>query len=135
MEVITRTKYPENKRFEFLTTFIGRWNCVAYENMAFDKLREASNGQYHGGYWEFYTLSNGGFYMELKQDEALNMECVGNYYQGTMSEEAASIAINLVVQNAFAWQVDAEKHSEHFYQLRDFASQHEEAAQIFAFID
>lgn len=134
MEDITKTQVPENEKLDFLPRFVGK-HFMAYESMIYDRLREASNGQYEGGYWEFYTLSNGGFYMELMQDEALEMECVGNYYQGTMSAEAASIAINLVVQNAFAWQVDADKHSEHFYQLRDYASQHEEAGKIFAFID
>ncbi len=134
MEVITKNQVSENERLEFLPSFVGK-HFMAYESMIYDRLREASNGQYTGGYWEFYTLSNGGFYMELMQDEVLNMECVGNYFSGTMSAEAASIAINLVVQNAFAWQVDADKHSENFYQLRDFALEHEEAAQIFAFID
>jgi len=134
MEVITKTQVPESERLEFLPRFVGKY-FTNYESMVFDKLREASNGKYTGGYWEFYTLSNGGFYMELCQDEPLEMECIDNYYNGTMSAQAASIAVNLCVQNAFAWQVDAEKHSEHFYQLRTYASQHEEAAQIFAFID
>lgn len=48
---------------------------MAYESMIFKSLREACNGQYQGVFWEYYALSNGGFYMELKQDEALNMEC------------------------------------------------------------
>lgn len=134
MDVITRKQCPESKRLDFLPAFVGK-HYLAYESMIFDKLREASNGQYNGGYWEFYTLSNGGFYMELRQDEALKMECIGNYYNGTMSAEAASIAVNLCVQNAFAWQVDAEKHSAHFDQLRDYAIQHNEAAQIMAYID
>lgn len=135
MDVITKKQVPENKRLdEFLPAFVGK-HFMFYEKMVFDKLYEASNGQYQSGYWEYYNLSNGGFYMELVQEDDINMLCFDNYYRGTMSAQAASIAINLVVQNAFAWQVDADKHSEHFYQLRDFASQHEEAAQIFAFID
>lgn len=134
MDVITRKQYPESKRLDFLPVFVGKYD-LAYESMVFDNLSEASNGQYTGGYWEFYTLSNGGFYMELRQTEALQMECIGNYYTGTMSAQAASIAVNLCVQNAFAWQVDAEKHSAHFHQLRDYASQHKEASAIFGFID
>lgn len=55
MEVITKTQVPENKRLEFLPHFVGK-HFITYERMIFNKLGEASNGQYTGGYWEFYTL-------------------------------------------------------------------------------
>ena len=106
-----------------------------YENEIYNKLGEASKGQYQGGYWQYYTLSNGGFYMELDDDMRFDMECLSNYYNGEMSAQAASIAVNLCVQNAFAWQIEAEKFSEHFYQLRVFATGHEEANTILGFID
>jgi hypothetical protein len=135
MDDITKTLVADNKRLDFLPSFTGR-HCMTYEHMIFDKLREATKGVYNGGYWEYYTLSNGGFYMGLgEENTCFEMECLGNYFNGTMSADAASIAVNLCVQNAFAWQIDSKKHSAHFYQLREYAVQHLESRQILGFID
>jgi hypothetical protein len=30
---------------------------------------------YSGGYWEFYTLSNGGFYMAPAEDRVFHVTC------------------------------------------------------------
>lgn len=131
MEAITKTKYKN--RLEFLPYYVGN-KFLQYENLVYDHMRKASK-QYDGGYWEYYSLSNGGFYMELQEDGSFEMECISNYYNGKMSAEAASIAVNLCVQNVFAWQVDPEKFSDAFHHLRHYASQHAEAREIFGFID
>jgi len=131
MEIITKKQY--SNRLEFLPHYVGK-KFIQYEALVYDHMRKASK-QYDSGYWEYYTLSNGGFYMELQEGERFEMECLSNYYHGEMSAEAASIAVNLCVQNVFAWQVDAEKFSEAFHFLRDYAGQHAEAREIFGFID
>lgn len=131
MEAITKTKY--DNRLEFLPYYVGN-KFLQYEMLVYDQMLKASK-QYDGGYWEYYTLSNSGFYMELQNNESFEMECLSNYYNGKMSAEAASIAVNLCVQNLFAWQVNPERFSDAFHLLRDYASQHEEAREIFGFID
>jgi len=133
MQTITKTLYPEQKRLDYLPRFLGK-HFLSYENAIYDHMG-TSSPDYKGGYWDYYTLSNGGFYMALSQSEPLKMACVSNYFEGEMSADAASIGVNLFVLNAFAWQVNAEKYSEAFHGLRDYVLEHEEAAKILSFID
>jgi Antirestriction protein len=46
--------------------------------------------EYSGGYWHFYELSNGGFYM-APECEPLLLRVEGNGYEGVMSSAAAGI--------------------------------------------
>ena len=133
MDKIIKTLVPENKRMDFLPKFCGKY-FMQFENMVYDDLRKMCKN-YDGGLWEFYTLSNGGFYMALEQDEPLELECYSNYYKGSMSAEAGSIAINLFALNGLAWHLQPEKFSEYFHLLRDFALEHKEAKEIMKFID
>lgn len=133
MELITRKDYLESERLEFLPRFVGK-HFMAYEAYIFNKMKEDA-AKYNGGFWEYYTLFNGGFYMSLTQEKPLKMVCVGNYYEGEMSADAASIGVNLFALNTFACEINPEKFGEAYYQLRDYAIQHNEAAQIMAYID
>ena len=133
METITKTKCPDNKRLDFLPLHTGK-AFLQYEQAIYHHMDTASE-DYSGGFWDYYTLSNGGFYMAWDAEKTLKMENLGNYFDEEMSAEAASIASNLMVQNAFAWQIEAERFSEYFHQLRDYAIQHPEAGKILGFID
>lgn len=134
MESITKTLIKSGDRLDFLPKHVGR-KFLQYEQAIYRYMHEYCEG-YTGGMWNYYTLSNGGFFMAWDADEtSLKVSQPMNYYEGEMSAEAASVGMNLYVQNAFAHQVDAERFSEAFHALRDFAIQHQEAAQIMAFID
>ena len=91
--------------------------------------------EYEGGLWDFYSLSNGGFYMSLDHDSLLRMQWATNAFSGTMSPDAAGIAVSMAVQNRFAWTVDPDRYSQYYFALRNYAIQHEEAPSIFGFID
>lgn len=133
---ITKTQYPESERLEFLPKFAGR-SFMQFENRIYSYMSEACPS-YSGGYWEFYTLSNGGFYMAYDSGERLPMQWEMNGYSGSMGADAASIAVNLM---AMAHQcetvsgADRERFASAFHTLRDYAAEHEEAAEIFRFID
>jgi hypothetical protein len=49
---------------------------------------------YHCDFWEFWELSNGGFYMSPRSDECLNVSC-DNGYDGAMSSDALGINVCL----------------------------------------
>ena len=53
-------------------------------------LAERLSEDYHGGYWEFYTLSNGGFYMAPSGDRFYHVTCE-NQFEGDLSEDAFGI--------------------------------------------
>ena len=46
---------------------------------------------YNGGYWKFYTLNNGGFYMSPEFDEPFNV-CCENGFEGELSADTLGIA-------------------------------------------
>ncbi len=90
---------------------------------------------YSGGFWEFYDLSNGGFYMAPKGDGKVHVFWSDNFYSGQMSLDALGIVTFIFTLNA-AWDAT---HDDRFIEamdrLKDFASGHEERREIFRAID
>ncbi len=133
METITKTFCPENERLHFLPRFVGK-HFLQYELSVYAHTDTFSK-DYSGGFWDYYTLSNGGFYMALSQAEYLYVECLSNYFEDKMSADATSIGVNLFVLNDFAWTLNSEKFSTLYSHLREYAEEHPEAGKILAFID
>ena len=134
METITRTLCPVGKRSRFLPRFVGR-DCLCFERLVYSVMGRACDA-YTGGYWDFYQLSNGGFYMGLSGYDRLGIVWSDNFFSGQLSADAASIGVTLMV---LGWVCcDPQQPSriqDHFYLLRSFALQHEEAGSILGFID
>jgi hypothetical protein len=104
------------------------------EALVYQSLQFVCDG-YSGGFWDFYELTNGGFYMAPRLEEPLRIQCDGNGFDGEMSGDAAGIVACLMAFNALAWQTREAHFGQLFYHLRDFATQHAEAALIFGAID
>ena len=82
--------------------------------------------------WE---LSNGAFYMAPgDKTETYPMSCAGNWYEGTMSADAAGIVACLVAFNRMAWHTREDRFTNLFYGLREWALEHPEAKEIFAYL-
>lgn len=90
---------------------------------------------YSGGYWEYYELSNGGFYMAPRNVAPYQLVSE-NGFSGELSTDAMGIVACLYALSylSFAKGVHAGI-GEHFHHLRDFAATHAEASLIFAAID
>jgi hypothetical protein len=56
---------------------------------------------YTGGYWEFYRLSNAGFYMAPARGR-FRMFCPGNGFEGELSADAAGLVACLYALNGLA---------------------------------
>jgi hypothetical protein len=90
---------------------------------------------YQGGFWHFYDLSNGGFYMAPDR-ESYRFHVDTNGYEGVMTADAAGIAVCLFACSHLSFQTGGDDVlSERFHQLREFALQHREACEILAAID
>ena len=59
---VTRTLVPEDRRLAVTAELFGTWFPMRIEPVVYT-ITERLSKDYYGGYWEFYTLSNGGFYM------------------------------------------------------------------------
>lgn len=90
---------------------------------------------YKGGFWNFYELSNSGFYM-APQLPPMKLSIESNGFEGTLSADAAGITVCLFTFSHLSFQYpENEVFSRHFYALREFALDHPEAGLIFAAID
>ncbi|MDA3922321.1 MAG: antirestriction protein [Salinisphaera sp.] len=130
----TATAVPEDQRMHFLPRFFGHDMRVG-ETLVFNWMQELA-ADYDGGYWTFYELSNGGFYMAPELDcETIRIRCSGNFYNGQMSPDAAGIVATLYALNALVWKTRRSRHKDMFDRLRDYAGDHAEGPAIFAAID
>src|SRR5258708_30872797 len=83
--------------------------------------------EYAGGFWEFYELSNGGFYMATTS-EPVKLSVHSNGFEGMMSADAAGITVCLFTFSHLSFQRPSDDlFSRHFHNLRDFAISHPEA--------
>lgn len=92
---------------------------------------------YSGGYWNFYKLSNGGFYMAPDEDKLYQVSCP-NYYRGDLSGDALGIVSTLCAYSQLSFSDDvplAKNCAKHLHLLRDYAGEHSEACAIFGAID
>jgi Antirestriction protein len=87
---------------------------------------------YTGGYWEFYQLSNGGFYMTPADDRHFHVTGE-NHFEGDLSADALGITACLYAYSnlpfsgpdAFAYIC-----SDQYYWLREYMMDHPEAMAI-----
>lgn len=138
-EPVTATRVPENRRLRALPNHFGR-HMMLVESKVFDHIRLLDK-DYTGGFWDFYELSNGGFFMRPagEKQHAIGRADIGwpeNGYTGTMSSEAAGITACLFALCDVSARVpDPDRIADHFHLLRDYAADHAEAGEIFAAID
>lgn len=131
--IIAEAVLGEQQRKEFLTKHAGEF-FLHFEHYVYSLMDRASN-DYGGGFWTFFELSNGGFYMRPDQPHEFFMTWEDNFFEGKMSADAAGVAVTLMALNHYSFKPEGEVFGEHFHRLRDFALQHAESAQIFGFID
>ena len=130
---IKKTLVPENQRLGFLLQKLGK-DCLLFEINVYAQM-DWLCPEYKGGYWQFYNLSNGGFYMALEREEPLRVVFPNNYFDEPMSTDAASIAANLFALNGLCWKAGNAHLSDAYYALRDYGAAHKEGARIMRVID
>lgn len=93
---------------------------------------------YHGGIWNFYTLTNGAAFMAPEADSDDNKWMLFNSMNGNGAElgsEAAGISACLLEYSRHACRTECDAMTEHYYRLRDYALQHAECNAIMRLID
>lgn len=86
---------------------------------------------YNGGYWHFYALSNGGFYMAPASEAIFDVSCE-NGFDGKLSADALGITACLYAFShlSFGEGEFAQTCAQHYHWLRDFMMEHPEARAI-----
>jgi len=130
---VVAQRVDDSERMMALPRHFGE-RLLIFEGAVYDFMRRFA-ADYDGGYWQFYELSNGGFYM-APDGGAFRFSVDTNGYEGEMSADAAGITVCLFACShlSFRYSEDA-VYGDHFHFLREFAAEHSEASAIFAAID
>jgi hypothetical protein len=130
---ITARLLQAHERLDALPKHFGGRAMLRVEFAIYTAMREIAR-EYAGGYWHYYELSNGAFYMtpDAKGPFAVTVE--GNGFAGSLSADAVGIVASLMGVNRVAF-AGSEACIEQFYLLRDYALAHAEQHTIFRAID
>ena len=93
--------------------------------------------EYNGAYWEFYSLSNSGFYMAPSSDQHYQVSCE-NGFEGKLSADALGITACLYAYSHLSFTANpafAEMCANHYHWLREYMLEHKEALNILSAID
>lgn len=131
--MIEAKQVPVLRRMQILPKYFGRFMITA-EATVYCSLQSLSP-DYTGGYWDFFELGNGGFYMAPATDRRIRLQCEGNGFDGEMSTDAAGIVACLFAFNTLVWRTRDTRFERLYYALREFASDHPEACSISAAIE
>ena len=134
--IITRILIDTPDRTSFTAELFGAAFPLQLEPYIFH-ITSSQAESYSGGYWDFFKLSNGGFYMAPDADERFQVSCP-NYYRGEMSGDALGIVSTLCAYSHLSFSGDlpfAKACAKQFYLLRGYAGEHLEARAIFGAID
>ena len=131
--IITVQRVEDDKRMDFLPSALGA-EYLHGERLIFSWLRELSN-DYQGGYWHYYWLSNGAFYMAPDISSKLRLVWANNFFDGEMSADAAGIVATLYGLNHLSSIKHNDMLSERYHGLCQYVAQHSESSLIWRAID
>ncbi|WP_415913562.1 antirestriction protein [Paraburkholderia sp. J63] len=116
-----------------LPRYLGR-HYIAGESLVYDWAARLCSSYAHGS-WHYFTLSNGGFYMAPANMGRVHVRWHLNGYSDMMGSDAFGITVTLFALCHLAEKTQDDTIIERFHQLREFATQHVEAANILRAID
>ncbi len=131
---VTASLVEADARLNFLPAFFGPRLMIRGEAVVYGWLGALSK-DYDGGYWNFYMLSNGGFFMAPAGSKLLCVVCEGNGFDGELSPDAVGIVATLFALCQLANE-SGEDHIIHLYHLlREYLHEHPEGGKIYGAID
>jgi hypothetical protein len=133
--IITAVLVSEAQRMDAADKHFGIRYPLTVEPMIYQFATQLAEA-YSGGYWHFYLLSNGGFFMAPKLDESFEV-IADNGFKGSMSAEALGVTACLYAYSnlSFGEGKFGETCADHYHWLRAFVMGHAEAGRILAAID
>ena len=133
---ITRQQVSDKQRIQHTANLFGIHFPLNIEPAVYSITSNIAS-EYRGAYWEFYSLSNGGFYMAPCPDKAYQVSC-DNGFEGTLSADALGITACLYAYSHLSFTANpnfADVCSNHYHWLREYMLEHAEASVILKAID
>jgi len=125
---------PTDERFKFLPKLFGESLMLVGENSIY-RFMDQSSPDYNCAYWNYYELSNGGFYMAPASPNELSLVLPGNYFDGKMSCDAAGITATLFVLCRLWEQFENDRLATAYQKLHEYIRYHPESSKIYQAID
>ncbi|WP_020405834.1 antirestriction protein [Hahella ganghwensis] len=146
----------ESERLDFLFKFFGSRLVIPGQNLICNWMKHLCDS--YSGYssqynkfksvsWSFYELSNGGFYLAPRIRGPVLISNPGNYFEGSLSPDAAGIVSTLFGVNHLIFEIYERSKkdreiiqqitalNDRYYLLRDYAKTHYESSSIMRAID
>jgi len=137
-QAVTATPVADGERLNFLPWLFNR-KFTAGEQAAYAWMSKLAAEDYHGGFWNFYKLSNGSGYMAPAEDKPFRVVNDTNGFEGEMSADAAGIVATLfAISTLFEVMPQGAALNgliDRYYALRDYAAGHKDVRAIFGAID
>ena len=132
---ITCQRITDNQRIHHTADLFGIHFPMRLEPFVYSITASIAR-EYNGGYWEFYALSNGGFYMAPDFDIKFTVSCE-NGFSGSMSADALGITACLYAYSNLSFGGDefADVCAQQYHWLREYVFEHPEAQAILGAID
>ena len=135
-DTVTSQIVPEASRMDTVDRLFGLRYVLQLEPTVF-RFAESLADNYDYGYWQFHTLSNGGFYLAPRSDTVYNVSC-DNGFDGQMTGDALGLTACLYAYSHLSFG-DGSEFTElcanHYHWLREYAIGHREVRSIFRAID
>jgi hypothetical protein len=133
--VVTRELVPVDRRMATVERLFGTAFPLQLEPVVYG-ITDRMAGEYTGGYWNFYTLSNCGFYMAPAEDRVFHVKCQ-NMYEGDLSADALGITACLYAYSNLSFSLSdiAREYARHYHLLREYMVGHSEVREILGAID
>jgi hypothetical protein len=133
---VTRTLVPEDQRLIITEKLFGVHFPLRLEPFIYT-ITERLTKDYHGGYWDFHTLSNGGFFMAPAGDLRFHVLCE-NQFEGDLSADALGITACLYAYSNLSFSgpdAFADICFDHYHWLREYMMGHPEVREILGATD
>ncbi len=132
---ITCNTVPESERMDFVDKLFGISYVLKLEPTIFNMAGMLA-AEYSGAYWEFYSLSNGGFFIAPRGDAIYDV-CCENGYVGKLSANAFGLAATMYAYSNLSFGGDpfADLCATQYHLVREYMFQHPEAKTILRAID
>ena len=130
LSLITKELVPEDQRMAVAEMLFGIHFPLRLEPVVFG-ITEKMATEYNGGYWDFFQLSNGGFYMAPSDDRMYQVSC-DDMFEGDLSADALGITACLYAYSHLSFSDGrfARISACHYHRLREYSFQHPEVKAI-----
>ena len=135
MNQIKRTLIKEADRATHTADLFGVHFPLHFEPLVYATANSLSP-DYKGGYWDFFALSNGGFYMAPTGDNRYHVVCE-NGFEGELLADAFGVTVCLYAysQLSFSGMLIADMCAQQYHWLREYVLEHPEVDGIMAATD